>query len=187
MDWNLPLRMGNRWYDRLVSVERITDVRKRREAMRIFNADLGQFTAGMRDFRQFFLDFFNLSKSSKDVVSERFGGIIVALLIPAVGAANSAQERTALLRQMAEVALALAAYRAEAGRRLRRRGWWHRRAWWRAADNPNDQITPKPDRHPWRQAAASTSWRHRLPAWPADRQPSRRMVLDRNAGPMARE
>jgi type II secretory pathway pseudopilin PulG len=50
------------------------------------------------------------------MVSERIGGILLALLAPAMSAALDAEDRGTMQSEMGQITLALAAYRAEHGR-----------------------------------------------------------------------
>jgi hypothetical protein len=55
-------------------------------------------------------------KSPRTIASEKVADLFVALLMPALGSALSAEQRGVAQRDMAEMALALAAYRAAEGK-----------------------------------------------------------------------
>lgn len=112
IDWDVPLKMGNEWYDRITQIAKLENVRERREACKPFDADLDQLGREFKDRRNLLGQLF-ASPSPKEFASRSTGTILVALLIPALPAALTAEDRTDLYREMAIVSFALAAYRAD--------------------------------------------------------------------------
>ena len=114
VDWNVSLRMGNQWYDRLVSISRMADRQKQREVMKGFDEDIKKLTVNLKNPGEFAWDFFAKNNPS-ELLSPRVGGVLVALLLPALDACLIAHARTQLMGQMDQTALALAAFRADHG------------------------------------------------------------------------
>ncbi len=113
MDWDLILRMGNQWYDRMVDAWKQPTRQARQIAMAAIDEDINELATKARDPKRMAL---RMLGGTRKVVSEQIGSILVALLLPAVNAAQTAEDRGIMLRQMSEVGYALAAYRAEKGK-----------------------------------------------------------------------
>jgi len=114
VDWNAILRRANGWYDRLVEAGRKPTLAERRQALSAFDEDLQQMLDAAGDKKSMFLDLFT-GRSPQELLTDRMGDLLLALLMPALGAAASAQERAEMRLQVTRVALALAAYHAERG------------------------------------------------------------------------
>jgi hypothetical protein len=114
IDWNVPMKFGNQWYDRLADTARIKDPRERTAALARFDAELKGLNKGAKSWPLLLIDAGG-SSASKDEASQRIAEMMVALFMPAMGAVTRAEDRTEVTRKMAQVAFALAAYRAEQG------------------------------------------------------------------------
>lgn len=113
IDWDVVLRMGNEWYDRMVAAGRKPTRAERKAAMGEVDRDIKALAAKARDPKTLA---WALLGSPRQMVSERMGQVFVALLLPAVSAACEAEDRAAMTRELAGLGFALAAYRAEHGR-----------------------------------------------------------------------
>ena len=114
IDWDLILTMGNSYYDRMVAAGKATRA-ERDAADEKLNRDLEQMA---KDAKKPMKVLGNLlsGQSPRQMVSRRIGGMLVALLLPSTSAAIQAGERGDMNFGMGQVALALAAYRAENGK-----------------------------------------------------------------------
>jgi hypothetical protein len=107
IDWDVPLKVGNQWYDRLVKVARIEDAKKRLDILREYKYDLKQAQASITDGSSFF----GLLISPRQVASQKMAQVFVSLLLPALDAALRAEHRNQAKHALLELGLALADYR----------------------------------------------------------------------------
>ncbi len=104
----------NQRYDRFISIGRIADVRKRREALRKFDQEVRAMQEKITDSKGYCFEDY-LLKAPHTEISQRVANVFAGLLMPALNAIIGAEERSNLGRQMEQVAFALAAYRADRG------------------------------------------------------------------------
>ena len=114
VDWNIPFKIVNRWYDRLVAAGRITDQQRRRDACAAINKDLIELSTDLKSLRSLIFEFFK-KKTPEELVGSRMGASIVLLFLPALDAGLNAQDRVDLCSQMDLTAFALATFRADHG------------------------------------------------------------------------
>lgn len=112
IDWDVPLRMGNPWYDRLVAAGQKPAYAERKAAMNQIETELKETAAKARDVKSLA---YEMLGGPRRVLSERLGQVFISLLLPAVGAALEAEERSVMQRQLTELGFSLAAYRADHG------------------------------------------------------------------------
>ncbi len=112
-EWDEILRAANAHYDRLVEAGRIADRRKRAEAVDEASKQMEEEfdrSANLGSLAKSFL-----SKGPRKTVTEKIGQVLLALMTPALSAALQSEDRAGMVFQMTQVALALAAYRADHG------------------------------------------------------------------------
>lgn len=114
VDWDEVLRMGNRWYDRMVEISRKPTREERAEAWMEFDEDLEKTMEQASDKKAMLMDLL-VGKSSREIVTEKIGNMMLALLLPALSKATEAGERGVAYAEVTRVAVALAAYRADHG------------------------------------------------------------------------
>jgi hypothetical protein len=112
MDWNAPMRMVNRWYDRMVAAARIADARSRRKAINQFDHDVKEFIENIKN--PWLIVAGALTKSPWQNLTDVVGSAFV-IFLSSETLAEEAQDRLALLKLMDQTAFALAAYRADHG------------------------------------------------------------------------
>jgi hypothetical protein len=108
IDPNVPLRMGNEWYDRLVAAMRMTDRTARQAALRQVESDLDSIA--QISPAQIFGNTF-----SRQARSTFVGQGLVELFLPALSAAVDAEDRDAANLTLTRIAAALAIFRARTG------------------------------------------------------------------------
>jgi hypothetical protein len=108
-DWDVPLRIGNQWYDRFVKAASIEDAKKRIAAIDAIEADLQALVGAARDTSPAAIA--GLFFSPRSVASKRVGDIMVSLLLPALSAALAAEHRNETKLTLVKLSLALADYR----------------------------------------------------------------------------
>ena len=114
IDWDEPLRMGNQWYDRLAAAARKPTRAERSAAMAGYEKDVKALAGGVKDPKRMADRF--LERMPRQAAGRWVGEVFVALLLPAVTAVIHAEDRTAAEATLRDVALALAAYRADHGK-----------------------------------------------------------------------
>ncbi len=114
IDWDEILRLGNRWYDRMVEAARKPTRSERKEAWQKIEEDLNERAKKGRNSKAFLLDVFT-GKSPRKLMTKQVGTILIAMLTPALGAVTQSEERACMRFDVTRVALALAAHHADKG------------------------------------------------------------------------
>ncbi len=111
IDWNTILKDGNTFYDRLVAAARIPEYAERRAKSDALTAELAGKAAPGTDVASAVF----LLLTPKRSLTNKMSNTFISLLCPAVSAALTAEDRTQMRTQLTDLALALAAYRADDG------------------------------------------------------------------------
>jgi membrane protease YdiL (CAAX protease family) len=111
-NWDLPLRAGNSWYDRIAAAYRKPTWAARREALRNIDADFHKLRAMAGDVA-------SLDESMRvDPVrafSERLGQVILVMFWPSPSVEFDLEATPAMTFELTRLAFVLAAYRADHG------------------------------------------------------------------------
>lgn len=110
VNWNVVLRKGNEWYDRLVAAARITNHKEREQAISQIEADLSRLSADADRPSTIVASAINPARRNDAVAA-----MMVGLFLPAFQAATAAEDRANTMLQLERLAAALAVYRAEHG------------------------------------------------------------------------
>jgi type II secretory pathway pseudopilin PulG len=113
INWDEPMRMGNEWYDRYAAAFAKPTRAERDAALREIEKDVKQMAQQARDVTSFLGEF--LTYSPRRTMGRQMGRMFAALLLPAISAVAKAEDRGVAYSSLGQVALALAAYRAEHG------------------------------------------------------------------------
>jgi hypothetical protein len=112
MDWDVVMRDGNSWYDRMIdALGKPTHV-ERSQAMGAIDHNLKSIAGELKDPMHLLGSFFQ-GKSPRRNVSEKVSNVLAALMLPALNAARRAQDRANTLSRLTQIGFALAAYRAD--------------------------------------------------------------------------
>jgi hypothetical protein len=116
VDWDAAFKMGNGWYDRVVAAMRVKDRKKMAKAFEDIDAKLRELTAESNS--ETFPDKKLLAHDAvaRKTAGERVAGLTIRLLSSAWIAVRTAEDRAKQYRSNLDVALALAAHRAEKDR-----------------------------------------------------------------------
>ena len=112
IDWDLILRMGNSWFDRIVEALRLPTLPQRKQALGEIDRNLRQARVSIMDPESF--NILELADPQK-AVSERVGKILLSLLTPAFLKVADAENRGTMLHDLDRLAFALAAYHGDHG------------------------------------------------------------------------
>lgn len=112
IDWNLILRLGNNWYDRLVAGTRKPTYAERCAALDAIDEGINILSASAKDWKTLPLSLGNLRQAA----SLRVGYVLVSILLPACHAAIRLEECSNMLLDMTKLAFALEAFRADRGK-----------------------------------------------------------------------
>jgi len=115
IDWNETLRVGNRWYDRLVEAVSRPTRRERREALERLEDELDAIRDQTRDPVNLAKSYLRV-RSPRTTMGELFGNSLFALVMPSVEAATDPEDRAQARFDVSRLAFALAAHHAEQGR-----------------------------------------------------------------------
>jgi hypothetical protein len=112
IDWDLILHMGNSWYDRIHDACLKPTRSERTKAWDVIDEDLKKMWKSAKDLKSLG---FSMLGNPRKAISERVGQMFVSLLLPAISAAMTAEDRSTTLIELNDLAFALAAYRADHG------------------------------------------------------------------------
>jgi len=118
VDWNIVLVLMNHWYDRLVGTMTAETFAQRRQAAKAFSDDLVRLKVSTTDPRKltFSIVAIQLLGGPQAARTERgrlVGNFLVSMLMPTLSRARVLEDRGTMKRQLAQVALALAAHKAD--------------------------------------------------------------------------
>jgi membrane protease YdiL (CAAX protease family) len=112
IDWDLILRMGNSWFDRIADALRKPTRAAQKESLRKLNEDF-------RDLRKTAENAASLEKAmrgdARKVFSERLGQVILIMFSPSIALETSVEDPAAMTFELTKLAFALAAYHADNG------------------------------------------------------------------------
>jgi hypothetical protein len=111
IDWDVPLRKANNWYDRLVAALNARTKAERNAELEKFDADVKHVAGSAKQVPSLFEAVFTPRK----MLSEKVSDVLVALMLPAISAAASAEDRAATKFTLVDLAIALERYRARHG------------------------------------------------------------------------
>ncbi len=109
IDWNVPLREGNSWYDRLVQAIRKPSEADRVAAFHKIDGDLRLLVEQRKGWK------LALLTSPRQEASQRVGNVFVFLFLPAISSVSNAEHRVAMNFELTKLAFSLSAYRADHG------------------------------------------------------------------------
>jgi hypothetical protein len=110
IDWNVPLAMANVWYDKLAAAMDKATIAERQAAIAAFESNLQAMAGDVRSPGKLFGALLSSRKRS-----ELVGEVMLSLLLPAVSAAQQAEDRSLTSLRLIQVAAALAIHRSETG------------------------------------------------------------------------
>ena len=116
IDWDEVLRTGNQNYDALIKAAKKNSRKERLIAFSRFNEELRQRTQKAQANFRSPLGIAQLLFFSRKAKSRIMGEILNELLLPALTQAMEAEDRGTTRSQLAQLAYALAGYRAKKGR-----------------------------------------------------------------------
>ena len=110
VDWNIVMREGNRIYDRFDAAMKLETYPQRRAAMLVIEQELQQVKANI-SAKGFLLAAVTEGSSGK-AIGKMMGGVLSALLLPALSAVDKAHNRSVQNRENLLLAYALADWKA---------------------------------------------------------------------------
>lgn len=114
IDWDIVLRRGNEWYDRMAAAMREPTRAERQKAGEQIEQDLENITAKVKDASIWSQAL--LPGQTKKTISEQMASALMSLLLPALNAASTAGDRCLQTDVNLDVALGLAAFHKDLGR-----------------------------------------------------------------------
>jgi hypothetical protein len=112
VDWDVALRLGNSWFDRMAADARKPTRSERLNAWRQRDKELHDMAKSARDPKSLGL---LILADPRKALSDRAAQLLLSLLLPASGAAEEAENRITMLQSLTRLAFTLAAYRADHG------------------------------------------------------------------------
>lgn len=108
VNWNIVLKRLNQWYDRLNEAAQLPPGEQRSAVLQQFDADMSAQASDIRTPGRIIAAFVN-----RNARSELFAEVVASLMLPAITAATTAEDRTNTNLELTRLAAALAVYRAE--------------------------------------------------------------------------
>ncbi len=111
VDWDVVLRTGNQWYDRIAEAMQDKQRSERMKKLDAISQDLKALAAELKDpakVAELLKD-----PDRKKTAGDLIGRALIALLMPGVSAVQNAEDRAEQRHHNLHVALALAAYRSD--------------------------------------------------------------------------
>jgi hypothetical protein len=108
-DWDLILKNGNSWYDRLVKIAGIEDRKEQLKELAQFDDDAKQLGASAKTGRLLLQGLI----APRETVSRQIADALLALLMPAVEAALKAERRNLTRHTLVQLGFSLADYQDE--------------------------------------------------------------------------
>ena len=90
IDWDVALGMGNSWYDRFNAASRNPIPTERKKAFDSIDDDIRELAKSARDLKSFGL---SILGNPRRAISERMGQVFVSLLLPALSACATVENR----------------------------------------------------------------------------------------------
>jgi len=113
IDWNVTLQVLNRWYDKLVTANRLKDLAQCQAALESIEQEIEQMAAKLTNPASL-LKTLGTQGSAK-AIGESLGHILVATLLPATSAVIRAERRHLAHNQVILVGFAVELYRRDMG------------------------------------------------------------------------
>jgi hypothetical protein len=110
IDWNVALRKGNRFYDRLAAAARLSDRQARKQAISQIKSDINRLVADSKRPGTLVGGVINPSSRNDTIAS-----LMLGIFMPAQTLAMDAEDRANTILELQQLASALAVYRAEHG------------------------------------------------------------------------
>jgi hypothetical protein len=109
VNWDAALRTGHGWYDRMAAAMRVEDRAERAAALQAIEAELSQLQTKFRDPA-------TMQRMTQGNPGEgagaMLGEVLAALLLPAAGASQTAEDRATQHNDLLRIAIALAQFHA---------------------------------------------------------------------------
>ena len=108
INFDVSAKLLNRWYDRLVAAAKVVGYKKRKAMFREIDQDIRQLSKEVTVTK---LALKTIGNGPSDALGEMIGNVLVALLLPATGAATDAEHRTVSQRDVLRTAFAAELFR----------------------------------------------------------------------------
>jgi hypothetical protein len=113
-DWDVVLRMGNAWYDRMVEAGRKPSYAQRAGAWQKLEDEVKKMAQDVKSLKSVGGSLM-AGESVRAILSKKLGNILFCLLTPGIGSVINAEERGKVYSDLSQIALALGAYRSDRG------------------------------------------------------------------------
>jgi hypothetical protein len=109
IDWNIPLKTGNEWYDRIVKIGRIDDRKEQRQQFDLLEKDIKALAPAANSPKLVI----SAILAPRATASQQIANVLISMLFPATDAAFTAERRNQTNRSLVVLGLSLADYRDE--------------------------------------------------------------------------
>jgi hypothetical protein len=109
IDWNIPLKTGNEWYDRIVKIGRIEDRKEQLQQFDLLKKDIKALEPAANSPKLVV----SAILAPRATASQQIAHVLILMLFPATDAAFTAERRNQTNRSLVDLGLSLADYRDE--------------------------------------------------------------------------
>lgn len=109
IDWNIPLKTGNEWYDRIVKIGRIDDRKQQQQKFDVLEKDIRALHPAANSPKLAI----SAILAPRATASQQIANVLISMLFPATDAAFTVERRNQTNRSLVVLGLSLADYRDE--------------------------------------------------------------------------
>jgi hypothetical protein len=107
IDWNIPLKAGNEWYDRIAKIGRIDNRVQQLQQLELLEKDIKALAESTKRPKLVL----SAILAPRATASQQISNVLISLLLPAMNAAFTAERRDQTMQSLVILGLALADYR----------------------------------------------------------------------------
>ena len=113
--WDEVLKRANKWYDRIYAITQMEEPSARCAAFAVADRELEKTIAKAKDPSGLAVSLLFGGQSPSDIATEQLGTTLIALLLPAMNAAVSAEDQMHMRLELSKVAIAVEQFKFDNG------------------------------------------------------------------------
>ena len=110
VDWDVVMKIANEWYDKFDEVGKLEDLDKRQQGIATVEKELAELLQQTTSAGSLAREVLLSGKSIRQITSERMAGILISMMVPGVSKAVEAEDKSVMLSEMGQVAIAIARF-----------------------------------------------------------------------------
>ena len=110
VDWDVVMKIANEWYDKFDKVGKLEDLYKRQQGIVAVEKELTELQQQTVSAGSLAREVLLSGKSIRQITSERMAGILISMMVPGVSKAVAAEDKSVMLSEMGQLAIAIARF-----------------------------------------------------------------------------